>query len=161
MRLEGAQAYFAAAPAPTMSRAASLDRNPNLASLDAAASAAPAQRLPALRYLGYGIGMVGERLFRDAPALLLLLFMTDYLGIPPGLAGLAVFVLWIALAMTTSSGPWSVCLTASTSPLAAGTRPSSSGASATISASPPSQASGWESRIQASASSRSPGTSSS
>lgn len=52
----------------------------------------PSLPVPAIRYLGYGIGMVGERLFRDAPALLLLLFMTDYLGISPALAGLAVFV---------------------------------------------------------------------
>jgi GPH family glycoside/pentoside/hexuronide:cation symporter len=49
-------------------------------------------RISSARYVGYGVGMIGERLFRDAPALLLLLFMTDYLGIPPGLAGLAIFV---------------------------------------------------------------------
>ncbi len=42
--------------------------------------------------LGYGIGMVGERMFRDAPALLLLVFMTNYLGIPAAFAGLAIFV---------------------------------------------------------------------
>ena len=42
--------------------------------------------------LGYGVGMVGERLFRDAPALLLLVFMTNYLGIPPAWAGVAIFV---------------------------------------------------------------------
>jgi GPH family glycoside/pentoside/hexuronide:cation symporter len=62
-----------------------------MASVDAVLPSDAAGLSPA-RYLGYGIGMVGERLFRDAPALLLLLFMTDYLGIPPGLAGLAVFV---------------------------------------------------------------------
>ncbi len=37
--------------------------------------------------LGYGLGMVGERMFRDAPALLLLVFMTNYLGIPAAWAG--------------------------------------------------------------------------
>ena len=42
--------------------------------------------------LGYGVGMVGERLFRDAPALLLLVFMTNYLGIPAVWAGVAIFV---------------------------------------------------------------------
>ena len=42
--------------------------------------------------IGYGIGMIGERLFRDAPALLLLIFMTNYLAIPAAAAGAAVFV---------------------------------------------------------------------
>ncbi len=41
--------------------------------------------------LSYGLGMVGERLFRDAPALLLLVFMTNYLGIPAAWAGVAIF----------------------------------------------------------------------
>lgn len=41
---------------------------------------------------GFSIGMIGDRIFRDAPALLLLLFMTNYLAIPPALAGTAVFV---------------------------------------------------------------------
>jgi GPH family glycoside/pentoside/hexuronide:cation symporter len=35
--------------------------------------------------------MVGDRIFRDAPALLLLFYMTDYLAIPPAMAGLAIF----------------------------------------------------------------------
>jgi len=42
--------------------------------------------------LGYGVGMVGERVFRDAPALLLLVFMTNHLGIPAAWAGVAIFV---------------------------------------------------------------------
>jgi GPH family glycoside/pentoside/hexuronide:cation symporter len=42
--------------------------------------------------LGFSLGMIGDRIFRDAPALLLLLFMTNYLGVPPALAGAAVFV---------------------------------------------------------------------
>ena len=41
--------------------------------------------------VGYGLGMVGERMFRDAPALLLLVFMTNYLKIPAALAGVAIF----------------------------------------------------------------------
>jgi GPH family glycoside/pentoside/hexuronide:cation symporter len=43
-------------------------------------------------YGGYGIGMIGERIFRDAPALLLMVFMTNYLAIPAALAGIVVFV---------------------------------------------------------------------
>lgn len=50
----------------------------------------PPIRLASL--LGFSIGMIGDRIFRDAPALLLLIFMTDYLGVPPALAGAAVFV---------------------------------------------------------------------
>lgn len=42
--------------------------------------------------LGFSLGMIGDRIFRDAPALLLLIFMTNYLGVPPALAGVAVFV---------------------------------------------------------------------
>lgn len=41
---------------------------------------------------GFSIGMIGDRIFRDAPALLLLLFMTNFLAIPPALAGAAIFV---------------------------------------------------------------------
>ncbi len=54
--------------------------------------AAGSERMAAMRYLSYGVGMIGERVFRDAPALLLLLFMTNYLGIPAAMAGLAIFV---------------------------------------------------------------------
>lgn len=43
-------------------------------------------------YLTFSLGMVGERLFRDTPALLLMVFMTNQLGIPPALAGAAIFV---------------------------------------------------------------------
>jgi GPH family glycoside/pentoside/hexuronide:cation symporter len=48
-------------------------------------------------YGGYGVGMIGERIFRDAPALLLLVFMTNYLAIPAALAGIVVFVPKIAM----------------------------------------------------------------
>lgn len=57
----------------------------------------PLGALSAPAYLGYGVGMVGERIFRDAPALLLLIFMTDQLGIPAAMAGLAIFVPKIAV----------------------------------------------------------------
>ncbi len=43
-------------------------------------------------YAGYGVGMIGERIFRDAPALLLMVYMTNYLAIPAALAGIVVFV---------------------------------------------------------------------
>jgi GPH family glycoside/pentoside/hexuronide:cation symporter len=42
--------------------------------------------------LGFSVGMIGDRIFRDAPALLLLIFMTNYLAIPPAMAGIAIFV---------------------------------------------------------------------
>jgi GPH family glycoside/pentoside/hexuronide:cation symporter len=44
------------------------------------------------RLIGFSLGMIGDRIFRDAPALLLLIFMTDYLAVPPALAGAAVFI---------------------------------------------------------------------
>ena len=49
-------------------------------------------RLSVPTFFGFSVGMIGDRIFRDAPALLLLIFMTNYLGIPPALAGLAIFV---------------------------------------------------------------------
>jgi GPH family glycoside/pentoside/hexuronide:cation symporter len=57
----------------------------------AAPSATPGgMSLPSM--IGFSLGMIGDRIFRDAPALLLLIFMTDYLAVPPALAGAAVFV---------------------------------------------------------------------
>jgi GPH family glycoside/pentoside/hexuronide:cation symporter len=50
------------------------------------------RRLPSPTLFGFSLGMIGDRIFRDAPALLLLLFMTNYLAIPPALAGIAIFV---------------------------------------------------------------------
>jgi GPH family glycoside/pentoside/hexuronide:cation symporter len=41
--------------------------------------------------------MIGERIFRDTPALLLLVFMTNYLAIPASVAGIVVFVPKIAM----------------------------------------------------------------
>jgi GPH family glycoside/pentoside/hexuronide:cation symporter len=43
-------------------------------------------------FFGFSLGMIGDRIFRDAPALVLLLFMTNYLAIPPAMAGLAILV---------------------------------------------------------------------
>jgi len=48
--------------------------------------------LPAATLFGFSTGMIGDRIFRDAPALLLLIYMTGYLGVPPALAGTAIFV---------------------------------------------------------------------
>jgi glycoside/pentoside/hexuronide:cation symporter, GPH family len=44
--------------------------------------------------------MIGGQIFRDAPALLLLPFLTDALGVPAALAGLAIFVpkIWVVFA---------------------------------------------------------------
>ena len=54
--------------------------------------AAGGSRLGALLYLSYGIGAVGTVMFSTVPGLLLLYYMTDTLGIAPGLAGAAMFV---------------------------------------------------------------------
>jgi len=43
-------------------------------------------------YLGFSLGMIGDRIFRDAPALLLMVYMTNYLAIPPAMAGIAIFI---------------------------------------------------------------------
>jgi GPH family glycoside/pentoside/hexuronide:cation symporter len=56
-----------------------------------AATTRGAERVALRTGVGYGVGMVGERLFRDAPALLLLVYMTNYLGIPAAWAGVAIF----------------------------------------------------------------------
>ncbi len=48
--------------------------------------------ISAATVFGFSLGMIGDRIFRDAPALLLLIFMTNYLAIPPALAGIAIFL---------------------------------------------------------------------
>lgn len=47
--------------------------------------------------LGFGAGQIGGSILANTPALILLFFMTDALGIPPALAGLAVFIpkIWV------------------------------------------------------------------
>jgi len=49
---------------------------------------------------GYGLGMVGVQIFRDAPALLLLFFLTNILGVPAVTAGLAITLpkIWVIFA---------------------------------------------------------------
>lgn len=41
---------------------------------------------------GFGVGQVAGQLFRDAPSLLLLFYLTNIMGIPPAIAGTAIFV---------------------------------------------------------------------
>jgi GPH family glycoside/pentoside/hexuronide:cation symporter len=65
---------------------------PLLGGAVAQAEPPPAGRLGNPALLGFSLGMVGDRIFRDAPALLLLIFMTNYLGVPPAMAGVAIFV---------------------------------------------------------------------
>jgi len=59
-----------------------------------------AERLSTMLCVGYGLGMVGAQIFRDAPAFLLLIFMTDALGIPGAMAGFAIFLpkIWVVFA---------------------------------------------------------------
>lgn len=56
--------------------------------------ALPLTRRPVdlLSQVGYGVGQIAGQVFRDLPSLLLLFFMTSVLGIPPALAGVAIFV---------------------------------------------------------------------
>lgn len=51
----------------------------------------PSPRLPLLVHAGYGAGQIAGQVFRDAPSLLLLFFMTNALGVEPALAGAAIF----------------------------------------------------------------------
>ncbi len=51
-----------------------------------------ASRLPLGVCLGYGLGSVGTGIYNTVPGLLLLIYMTDTLGIPAWLAGLGIFV---------------------------------------------------------------------
>lgn len=58
-----------------------------------AAQAFPGRtRLPTSLCLGYGVGSVATGMFGTVPGLLLLYFMTDILGVPAGMAGMAVFL---------------------------------------------------------------------
>lgn len=45
----------------------------------------------------YGMGQVGNQLFRDAPMILLLYYLTSIMGIPPALAGAAIFIPKVAV----------------------------------------------------------------
>jgi GPH family glycoside/pentoside/hexuronide:cation symporter len=68
-----------------------LSTRPVLA-VDIATGLAPPRPTSTAALFGFSVGMIGDRIFRDAPALLLLLFMTNYLAVPPALAGTAIFV---------------------------------------------------------------------
>jgi GPH family glycoside/pentoside/hexuronide:cation symporter len=48
---------------------------------------------------GYGLGQVGGQIYRDMPALLLLFYMTNTLGIPGVMAGTAILIpkLWVVI----------------------------------------------------------------
>lgn len=48
--------------------------------------------LPFGRMLSYSFGQVAGQVYRDVPSLLLLIFLTNVIGIEPGLAGLAIFI---------------------------------------------------------------------
>ncbi len=65
--------------------------NNNNASVSLADEGAPTPLSNATLF-GFSLGMIGERIFRDAPALLLMIYMTNYLAIPPLLAGAAIFI---------------------------------------------------------------------
>ena len=58
------------------------------------------EKLPVWLGAGYGVGMVGAQIFRDAPALLLLFFMTNTLNVPAVMAGLAITLpkIWVIFA---------------------------------------------------------------
>ncbi|MEQ8509044.1 MAG: MFS transporter [Rhodospirillaceae bacterium] len=57
----------------------------------------PRYKLSVPFQLGFGAGQIGGSILANTPALILLFFMTDALGIPPALAGLAVFIpkVWV------------------------------------------------------------------
>ena len=52
----------------------------------------PDGKLPITTYFGYGVGQVGGQILRDTPALLLLAYMTNYLGLDSALAALMIFI---------------------------------------------------------------------
>jgi len=50
-------------------------------------------------YAAYGTGWIGGQVFRDVPALILLPFMLTVVGVPPAVAGAAIFLpkLWVVI----------------------------------------------------------------
>jgi GPH family glycoside/pentoside/hexuronide:cation symporter len=58
------------------------------------------QRLPVSTYLGYGVGQVGGQILRDAPALILPIYLTTVLGLEPALAALTILIAkaWVVAA---------------------------------------------------------------
>ena len=67
-----------------------------------------ATQVPTKVALAYGTGQLGAQIFRDTPAVLLPLFMTTMLGVPPWLAGLVVLIpkLWL-IVCDPLMGAWS------------------------------------------------------
>ncbi len=63
-----------------------------MATAQQAVAASPGRRIDLLSQVGYGSGQIAGQVFRDLPSLLLLFFMTSVLGIPPGIAGAAIFI---------------------------------------------------------------------
>jgi len=55
--------------------------------------------LPNAVFAAYGTGWIGGQVFRDVPALILLPFMLTVAGVPPAVAGAAIFVpkLWVVV----------------------------------------------------------------
>ncbi|MEO8443962.1 MAG: MFS transporter, partial [Gammaproteobacteria bacterium] len=60
----------------------------------------PAAPLTVATYLGYGVGQIGGQILRDAPALILPIYLTTVLGLEPALAGLAIIIAkaWVVVA---------------------------------------------------------------
>ncbi|AOR79518.1 MFS transporter [Novosphingobium resinovorum] len=54
-------------------------------------------RVPTRTAIAYGAGQLGAQIFRDTPAVLLPIFMTTILGIPPWLSGFVILIpkLWV------------------------------------------------------------------
>lgn len=52
----------------------------------------PRPALPTSAKAGYGVGQIAGQLFRDAPSLLLLFYLSSIMGVPPGIAGAAIFI---------------------------------------------------------------------
>ncbi len=69
-----------------------IESDPSLLSESGSIKGPPRKPVSTATFFGFSVGMVGDRIFRDAPALLLLFYMTDYLAIPPAMAGIAIFV---------------------------------------------------------------------
>lgn len=51
-----------------------------------------APSLPTSAKAGFGVGQIAGQLFRDAPSLLLLFYLSSIMGVPPGIAGAAIFI---------------------------------------------------------------------
>ena len=63
--------------------------------MTAAARSSPARAGPSVPLAvkaGYGVGQIAGQLFRDAPSLLLLFYLSSIVGMPPAIAGAAIFV---------------------------------------------------------------------